>query len=164
MHAKSLQACPTLWDPMDHSLPGSSVHGMSLPQKSSMKKKIINDSFHLQNKILTHQHGRDFSSVALVLSVNIPSLTICTPAIPDTGNMAHMLAECWVLLPSSSYLNYLHSLLYYPRLLQTHFKSQHTLMFPQKPLLNPPPSQLVPFLHCLVTCTNTFHSVHHIWL
>ena len=26
MHAKSLQSCPTLWDPMDCSLPGSSVH------------------------------------------------------------------------------------------------------------------------------------------
>ena len=26
--AKSLQSCPTLWDPMDCSLPGSSVHGI----------------------------------------------------------------------------------------------------------------------------------------
>ena len=26
MHAKSLQSCPTLSDPMDGSLPGSSVH------------------------------------------------------------------------------------------------------------------------------------------
>ena len=25
--AKSLQSCPTLWDPMDCSLPGSSIHG-----------------------------------------------------------------------------------------------------------------------------------------
>ena len=25
-HAKSLQSCPTLWDPMDCSTPGSSVH------------------------------------------------------------------------------------------------------------------------------------------
>ena len=28
MHAKSLQLCPTLCDPMDGSLPGSSVHGI----------------------------------------------------------------------------------------------------------------------------------------
>ena len=28
MHAKSLQSCPTLCDPMDHSLPSSSVHGI----------------------------------------------------------------------------------------------------------------------------------------
>ena len=28
MHAKSLQSCPTLWDPMDCSLPGSSFHGI----------------------------------------------------------------------------------------------------------------------------------------
>ena len=26
MHAKSLQSCPTFWDPTDHSPPGSSVH------------------------------------------------------------------------------------------------------------------------------------------
>ena len=26
MHAKLLQSCPTLCDPMDYSLPGSSVH------------------------------------------------------------------------------------------------------------------------------------------
>ena len=28
MHAQSLQSCPTLWDPMDYSPPGSSVHGI----------------------------------------------------------------------------------------------------------------------------------------
>ena len=28
MHAKSLQFCPPLWDPMDCSPPGSSVHGI----------------------------------------------------------------------------------------------------------------------------------------
>ena len=30
MHAKLLQMCLTLCDPMDYSLPGSSVHGISL--------------------------------------------------------------------------------------------------------------------------------------
>ena len=29
IHAKSLQSCPTLWDPMDCSLTGSSVYGIS---------------------------------------------------------------------------------------------------------------------------------------
>ena len=28
MHAALLQSCPTLWDPMDYSPPGSSVHGI----------------------------------------------------------------------------------------------------------------------------------------
>ena len=28
MHAKSLQSCPTLWEPMDCSLSGLSVHGI----------------------------------------------------------------------------------------------------------------------------------------
>ena len=30
MHAKLLQSCPILYDPMDCSLPGSSVHGILL--------------------------------------------------------------------------------------------------------------------------------------
>ena len=30
VYAKSLQSCPTLWDPMDCSPPGSSVHGILL--------------------------------------------------------------------------------------------------------------------------------------
>ena len=29
MYAKSLQSCPTLCNPMDYSLSGSSVHGVS---------------------------------------------------------------------------------------------------------------------------------------
>ena len=28
MHATSFQSCPTLCDPMNYSLPGSSVHGI----------------------------------------------------------------------------------------------------------------------------------------
>ena len=28
LHAKSLESCPTLWDPVVCSLPGSSVHGI----------------------------------------------------------------------------------------------------------------------------------------
>ena len=28
VHAQSLQSCPALYDPMDHSPPGSSVHGI----------------------------------------------------------------------------------------------------------------------------------------
>ena len=32
LHAKSLQSCPTLCDPMDHSLPGFSVHGIFQPR------------------------------------------------------------------------------------------------------------------------------------
>ena len=33
MHAKSLQSCPILCDPMDYSLPGSSVHGILQARK-----------------------------------------------------------------------------------------------------------------------------------
>ena len=28
VHVKSLQLCPTLWNPMDYTPPGSSVHGI----------------------------------------------------------------------------------------------------------------------------------------
>ena len=36
MHAKSLQSCPALCDPMDHSLPGSSVHGILSGKNTGM--------------------------------------------------------------------------------------------------------------------------------
>ena len=36
VHAKSLQSCPTLWDPMDYSVPGSSVHGDSLDKNTGV--------------------------------------------------------------------------------------------------------------------------------
>ena len=37
-HAKSLQSCPTLWDPLDYSLPGSSsVHGIWVAMPSSRR-------------------------------------------------------------------------------------------------------------------------------
>ena len=31
VYAQLFQSCPTLWDPMDHSPPGSSVHGILQP-------------------------------------------------------------------------------------------------------------------------------------
>ena len=36
MHAKSFQLCPTLCDPMDHTPPGSSVHGILIATHSSI--------------------------------------------------------------------------------------------------------------------------------
>ena len=36
LHAKSLQSCPTLCGPMDHSLPGSSVHGILSGKNTGM--------------------------------------------------------------------------------------------------------------------------------
>ena len=56
IHAKSLRLCPTLCDPMDCSLPGSSVHGDSpgkntgvgchaLVYKCYTKCKCSNDYF-----------------------------------------------------------------------------------------------------------------------
>ena len=68
MHAKSLQLCPTLFDPIDCSLPGSSVHGIlqerilewvALP--SSRGSSRPRDSTHISyvfctgRRILYHQ-------------------------------------------------------------------------------------------------------------
>ena len=39
MHAKSLQLCPTLCDPMDYSQPGSSVHGI-------LRARVLEWGFH----------------------------------------------------------------------------------------------------------------------
>ena len=35
MHAQWPQLCPCLWDPMDYSPPGSSVHGTDSPGKNT---------------------------------------------------------------------------------------------------------------------------------
>ena len=37
--SKSAQSCPTLWDPMDCSLPGSSVHGIF--QEGILERLVI---------------------------------------------------------------------------------------------------------------------------
>ena len=38
--AKSLQSCPTLCDPMDCSLPGSSVHGLFQARVKEVKMSL----------------------------------------------------------------------------------------------------------------------------
>ena len=61
---RSAQLCPTLWDPVDCSLPGSSVHGI------------------LQARILEWvaiSPSRGYSPVQSVSSVTQSCLTICDP-------------------------------------------------------------------------------------
>ena len=45
------QACPTLRDPMDHSLPGSSVHGIF--QARVLERVAIAFSWYLENPCVT---------------------------------------------------------------------------------------------------------------
>ena len=55
--AKLLQSCPTLCDPMDCSLPGSSVHGFSRQAYWSgvpLPSPTISTSTDLLNKIVLH--------------------------------------------------------------------------------------------------------------
>ena len=64
--AKSLQSCPTLWDPIDGSPPGSPIRGIlqartlewvavslcSLDVVYSFAKSLLHDSISLKNVIL----------------------------------------------------------------------------------------------------------------
>ena len=64
--AKSLQSCPTLCDPMDCSLPGSSVHGIF--QARVLEWGAIAFSFAevtliLFHLLLFHQHWEKFAKV-----------------------------------------------------------------------------------------------------
>ena len=47
VHAKSLQSCPTLGDPMDCSPPGSSVHGIL--QAKTLEQVAISSSRNVRN-------------------------------------------------------------------------------------------------------------------
>ena len=44
VHAKLLQSCMTLCDPMDYSLPGSSVHGKSTPSRQEYWRVAMTSS------------------------------------------------------------------------------------------------------------------------
>ena len=49
MHAKSLQSCPTVFDPMDCCLPGSSVHGI-------LQARILDlNYFAIHQKVTQHR-------------------------------------------------------------------------------------------------------------
>ena len=48
MHAKSLQLCPTLCDPMDCSPPGSSVHGDSPDKNTGVGCHVLLQGFLCQ--------------------------------------------------------------------------------------------------------------------
>ena len=59
-HAKSLQSCPTLWDPMDCSPPGFSVHGDSLGKNTGVVCHFL-----LQWIFLTQRWNQSLLSLAL---------------------------------------------------------------------------------------------------
>ena len=57
VHAKSFQSCPTLCNHMDHSLPGSSVHGMLQPRLLEYHA-LLQGIFPTQGSNLGLQHCR----------------------------------------------------------------------------------------------------------
>ena len=53
MHAESLQSCPTLFDPVGHSLPGFSVHGI-LQARRLEWVAVLSSRSSSQPRDLTH--------------------------------------------------------------------------------------------------------------
>ena len=72
VHAKSLQLCPTLCDPMDHSLPGSSIHGI-------LQARILEWFAISFSKGLSHPRGR--ACVSYLLHWQAASLPLLPPGI-----------------------------------------------------------------------------------
>ena len=62
MHVKLLQACPTLCDPMDWSLPGSSVHEDSPGRNTRVGCQGIFPTQGSNSSLLCLQHWREDSS------------------------------------------------------------------------------------------------------
>ena len=73
MHAKSLQSCLTLWDPMDCSPPGSSVRGIR--QARILEWVVISFSWG------SSQPG-DQSQVSRLLPRQVGSLLLAPPGKP----------------------------------------------------------------------------------
>ena len=80
--AKLLQSCPTLCDPMDYSLPGSSVHGI-FPGKNMG----VDCYFLLQGIVLTQ--GSNPSLLSL-LHWQAGSLPLAPPGKPLRGLVKHL--------------------------------------------------------------------------
>ena len=70
---KSLQSCPTLWDPVDCSPPGSSVHGI-------LKARIL-EWFAMPSSRRSSQ-PRDRNHVSCLLHWQAGSLTLVPPGKP----------------------------------------------------------------------------------
>ena len=107
MHVKSLQLCPTLWDPVDCSPPGSSVHGIlqarilewvaMLSSRGSSQPR--SPTLQVDSPPLGHQasHIPPLSWVFLISSGSYPSrssqrteLSSCAVLQLPTGYLFHM--------------------------------------------------------------------------
>ena len=102
--AKLLQSCPTLCDPMDYSLPGSSVHGIfpgkntgvgcHFPLQGIFLTQELNLSAFQTDYLLTELRGKPHLFIVLYLTsfwvgINIPTwgaLEINTPTQNHLGN------------------------------------------------------------------------------
>ena len=85
--AKLLQSCPTLCDPMDYSLPGSSVHGI-FPGKNMG----VDCYFLLQGIVLTQgsnphlqHHRREFFTTEPPEAMEMNNTEICALGIHSLG-------------------------------------------------------------------------------
>ena len=73
VRSKSLQSCPTLCNPMDYSLPGSSVHGI-------LQSKIL-EWVDLPSSRGSFQ-PRDWTFISCILHLQVGSLPLAPPGKP----------------------------------------------------------------------------------
>ena len=99
MHAKSLQSCPTLCHPMDHSLPGFSVHGIL--QARILTSPALADWFFITRAIW---EAHDLTCVCVCVHTRTHvyafslCLTLCHPMdCSPPGSSVHEIVQARIL-------------------------------------------------------------------
>ena len=142
MHVKSLQSCLTLCDPMDCSLPGSSVHGDSLG-------KNIGVGCHAPLQGIVSTQGLNPHLLCL-LHWQVASLPLAPPGKPHiyTYQFSSVAQSCPTLCDpvnrSTPGLPVHHQL---PEFTQTHVHRVSDAMQPSHPLASPSPPAHNPSQH-----------------
>ena len=98
VHAKSLQSCLTLWDPMDCSLPGFSVHGGSPGKNTGMGcHALLQGIFPTQgsNPCLLHLLHRQAGSLPLAPPGKPGHVRVCVCAL-RVCVCAQLLSHVWL--------------------------------------------------------------------
>jgi len=130
MHAKPLQLCLTLCDPMNHSPPGSSVHGHYPGKNTGM-------GFHALLQGIFPTQGLNLCLLCL-LHWQAGSLPLAPPGEPSTMSLSSVAQSCPTLgdpmNPSTPGLPVHHQLLEFT---QTHAQRVSDAIQPSHPLSSP---------------------------
>ena len=145
MHAKPLQLCPTLCDPMDYRPPGSSVH-RHYPSKNT------GEGFHALLQGIFPTQGLNLCLLCL-LHWQAGSLPLAPPGEPSTMSLSSVqfssVAQSCPTLgdpmnPSTPGLPVHHQL---PEFTQTHVHRVNDAIQPSHPLSSPSPPAPNPSQH-----------------